>query len=334
MANNKILLLGAGFSKNWDGWLAKEFYGDLLNRKQIEASFELTHLLRDHKTKGGFESVLEYLQRQCELSYSAKSKEMLDQFQAAVLETLADMNKGFVNQGAFQFELPQKGGIIERDATVSNFMAGFDAIFTVNQDLLLEMHYLDVNVSAHSMNRFTKAYMPAMHEMPDPGRILKDWLKVRWKPAAAEVGKPLAARMQPYVKLHGSAGWLDANNEPILVMGGNKAGMIATSGILQWYLQLFEEFLSRTATRLVVIGYGFGDQHINEAICAAGSGELKMSIIDPLGEDVIKNAPSRFNNEDRDQLFGLVRGEETQTLGKIFDGSGSALNRLRRFLDG
>lgn len=142
MATNKVLLLGAGFSKNWGGWVAGEVYSDLLVRPQLRDNPELKALLQHHqRDEQGFESALMALQEQHRQSGSAEDKERLDLFIAAVLSMFADMNKRFVNTGNFQFEFPQKSGVQAIDFLVSRFMAGFEAIFTLNQDILLERNY-------------------------------------------------------------------------------------------------------------------------------------------------------------------------------------------------
>lgn len=50
---NHVLLLGAGFSRNWNGWLASEIMDDLLGRLGDDA--ELGNLLR---RIGNFEEAL------------------------------------------------------------------------------------------------------------------------------------------------------------------------------------------------------------------------------------------------------------------------------------
>src|SRR5262249_28896086 len=150
----------------------------------------------------------------------------------------------------------------------SRFMARFDSIFTLNQDILLERNYLRMNVAVHSDGgRWSDAYMPGVRELPDPaGPPMKDWLRVRWQPVQSEIKKPLERRLQPYIKLHGSSGWIDGNNEPILIMGGGKDHAIASYGILEWYHRLLREFLAMPETRLVIVGYGFRDEHITAAL--------------------------------------------------------------------
>ncbi len=56
MAN--ILLLGAGFSRNWGGFLASEAFYYLLGRLEILSSKRLKDLLWRHKETGGFENAL------------------------------------------------------------------------------------------------------------------------------------------------------------------------------------------------------------------------------------------------------------------------------------
>lgn len=58
---------------------------------------------------------------------------------------------------------------------------------------------------------------------------------------------------------------------------------IGSTPILQWYLQLFEAHLSQPDARLMVIGYGFRDEHINAAIDRAAARGLKLFVIDPRG---------------------------------------------------
>ena len=324
MATNKVLLLGAGFSKNWGGWLAGEVYSELLVKPQLRDNPDLKALLQHHqREEQGFESALMALEEQYHRSGLAEDKERLDLFIAAVLGMFADMNKRFVNTGNFHFEFPQKSGMQAIDFQVSRFMAGFDAIFTLNQDILLERNYLRLNVGVNSQQRWSDAEMPGMREMPDTsGAYPKDWLRAQWKPDLKEM--KINPRFQPYVKLHGSSQWIDGNNEPILIMGGGKDQAISSHGILEWYHKLFAEYLGKPNTRLVIIGYGFRDEHITQAIRNAGAGKnLEMYVIDKLGENVL---------DGHEDLLGLVGGERRCELKDIFSGDTGELAQLQQFL--
>lgn len=81
----------------------------------------------------------------------------------------------------------------------------------------------------------------------------------------------------------------------MLVIGGNKASEIGRHPILKWNHEQFGDFLSKRDTRLMVLGYSFRDEHINDAIAAAAdSGSLRLFIIDPDGVDVLdKDLPQK-----------------------------------------
>ncbi|MBK6297183.1 MAG: hypothetical protein IPF48_03905 [Sphingomonadales bacterium] len=88
------LLLGAGFSRNWGGWLASEVFEYLLGRPEVVDNEELRRILWDSQRKGGFEYALEALQaRQKTGDHNASA--CLEALQAAVVRMFNDMNEGF-----------------------------------------------------------------------------------------------------------------------------------------------------------------------------------------------------------------------------------------------
>jgi hypothetical protein len=54
-----------------------------------------------------------------------------------------------------------------------------------------------------------------------------------------------------------------------MVMGRRKRNTISNSPLLEWYHRVFESVVSAGDVRLMVIGYGWGDDHINEIIGTA-----------------------------------------------------------------
>ncbi len=57
-----LLLLGAGFSRNWGGWLASEAFEYLLGCREVIGDAQLRELLWKHQEYGdGFEGALEEL---------------------------------------------------------------------------------------------------------------------------------------------------------------------------------------------------------------------------------------------------------------------------------
>src|SRR5437763_14705939 len=61
--------------------------------------------------------------------------------------------------------------------------------------------------------------------------------------------------------------------------------------ILMWYAERFSEALAKPNARLMVIGYGFGDSHINQLIQEAwlkGGQTLTMFIVHPDGQEILR----------------------------------------------
>src|SRR5258708_39758664 len=57
-----ILLLGAGFSRNWGGWLASEVFEYLLGCPEVRKNQHLRRALWKSKDEGGFEQALSLVQ--------------------------------------------------------------------------------------------------------------------------------------------------------------------------------------------------------------------------------------------------------------------------------
>src|SRR6202034_1255381 len=63
--------------------------------------------------------------------------------------------------------------------------------------------------------------------------------------------------------------------------------------VLARYQDEFRAMLSQPDTHLMVIGYSFGDPHINGVIQTAATKGLRIFIVDTLGVDVIDKRNSR-----------------------------------------
>jgi hypothetical protein len=67
-----------------------------------------------------------------------------------------------------------------------------------------------------------------------------------------------------------------------MVIGLNKEKQIADEPLLLEYLNLFKKILSAAGGKLFVIGYGFGDKHINEVIAdSIKNSALKLYVLSP-----------------------------------------------------
>jgi hypothetical protein len=324
-----ILLLGAGFSRNWGGWFASEAFEYLLGCPEIMQDARLRDLLWKHQASGGFENALAELQNDF-LRDSLANKSQLLAFQAAVARMFVDMNKGFFRITDWD---PQNN-------ITRTLLTKFDAIFTLNQDVFLDHHYLNNNIALIGARQWAGPQIPGMRRVPSQ-EILQahSWGKATWFPLPENEFK-IESNFQPFFKLHGSSNWSNPNGDPLLVMGGEKAREIAQNKILKWYANIFEDYLAKPGTRLMVIGYGFRDQHINDVIKRAMGRGLQIFIIAPDGAELaMKLNPTRrpgnliMQTELEMQFQQNLIGASRRPLRDIFGGDTAEHNKVMRFFD-
>ena len=120
-------------------------------------------------------------------------------------------------------------------------------------------------------------------------------------------GFTLKERWQPYIKLHGSYNWR-TNADILLITGGAKSAEIAKVPLLTWYHQQFRTMITQPNAKLMIIGYGFGDDHINKHLEAATRSGAKFFIVDLKGIDIIDKRGPRYRlTQPPDELFNCLR---------------------------
>jgi hypothetical protein len=324
-----ILLTGAGFSRNWGGWLANEEFEYVLGRPEIGNGLR-ARLWADKLNGRGFENTLGELQHQKQKG-DQSAAEMVRELMGGLVAMFDAMNQGLK---ATKFEWGPAGPT-QADRLpmlVGQFLMLFDYIFTLNQDMLLESYYSMIYLSPRSVQRPGLKYAPRhQQKMLGPGSV------VMYTPDHTNLKIDL--RKQPYIKLHGSSDWVRDSGEPLLVLGGGKEVEIAQDPLLTWYQKEFSDALHRPGAKLMVIGYSFGDEHINEVIGhAADQGGLTLFIVDPEGVDVLysnKLPPSVAPGESlRDQLSPHIRGASRRPLSSTFIHDRVELGKLMAFLNG
>jgi hypothetical protein len=238
-----------------------------------------------------------------------------------------DMNRGYhtLRDG---LEFNNQIGFLVRELLVR-----FDAIFTLNQDLLLEYHYINENVSLAAASRWSGAYLPGVERnQPQSAHFgVEGWREVRWRVGDGRYERP--ARQQPIYKLHGSVQWVDQSGSDQLVIGGAKSASIARNPVLAQYQKDFAACLAEPGARLMVVGYGFSDNHINQVIQNGAATGLGCYVIDPLGVDVsnpTRNAPIKTPNPFEPVFIGASR----RTLREIFSGDHVEHAKVMRFFEG
>lgn len=215
------------------------------------------------------------------------------------------------------------------DSDIYGFLSRFDAIFTLNQDLLFELHY----DPAHSVqSRWQGTYYPGIEPQIMPTLSAGEIIDLR-----REVGTPGPAipSLQPIYKLHDSVDWLDGSGT-LFVVGGGKEAYIRSKPLLVAYFDEFHKRLSAPDTRLMIIGYGFADQHINDLIAQVSQTTRGLSIyyVHPQGRDAVHRG-----KQDKAQI-GYQRpqiadvpciGESRRPLGQTFGEDRLEYQKLLRF---
>jgi hypothetical protein len=305
-----LLLTGAGFSYNWGGPLASDIFSSLLGDKDLDE----TTRDRLFDSGGAFETVLADLQ----LSTDPEDQKRHDTLMTAVAGIFYGMNNTFMHV-QFEFENPPSV-----QHSMASFLSRFHAIFTLNQDALLEQHY---NPHIGPPMNWGRMNTPGLRYMQpfNPTGARQD------KFAVMEPNSPFTNfghGAQPYVKLHGSVNWSESNmGKRILIMGGQKAVSIGRYPILTWYHEEFRKMLTRPLARLMVIGYSFGDAHINDAIVEGLATGLKLFVIDPYALKALQNDPRI--GKARSALIGY----SDRSLKTTFGGDRYAHDQVSKFFN-
>jgi hypothetical protein len=321
----RLLLTGAGFSYNWGGYLASEAFEFLLS--VTDGDDDLRSLLwRDHQAGLGFEDSLAKLQHEFAHEWSAQREQDLRNLTSAVQQMFGSMAQAF-SKTPF-------GTVLDNPLFgVVNFLSKFHVIFTLNQDTLLEQQYIphaDQNTLEPFLTGHRYAYRPGITESHDKSTYgaVGGQIELFMPKDKLE----LVPRLQPYIKLHGSIDIKASDHEMMLVIGGNKAANVAEQPLLRWYHELFKNRLREPEARLMIIGYSFGDAHINDLIFGGIEAGLKIFIVDPLGVDVIgsnRSLPLNPAFQVRNAIIGASRRSIRNTL----TGSDPVeLNKIHRFL--
>jgi hypothetical protein len=190
---SNILLLGAGFSNTWGGWLSSEVQPYLLGCAAVMADPTLKTIVQRHNN---FEEALARLQGQYRHTQSAEDRARLDAFQGALAEMFADMDKAY-RDTPFEFQN-------DKEFLVRTFLMRFNAIFTLNQDTLLERHYFNQNVQLGSEGKWYGWQLPGVRPIHDPTRGPFDPRPTMYTPLEPS---EFAVRKgdQPCYKLHAQA---------------------------------------------------------------------------------------------------------------------------------
>ena len=147
------LLTGAGFTRNWGGWLADEVFEYILGDFDITPSIR-SQLFRDRLSRGNYETTVQALRDRAKTGDDADYKTII----AILSGMFRAMNNAFAPTG-FCILITTSRNTPFR---LSTFMHKFDVIFTLNQDTLLERQYFTQGFQLSTQNRWAGYDIPGL----------------------------------------------------------------------------------------------------------------------------------------------------------------------------
>lgn len=302
-----LLLTGAGFTKNFGGLLGSEIWHRVFNRPEIQAAPRIREvLLRTFNFEDAYAQIVD------DPSSTDEEKKI---FTDALREAYEDMD-ALVRA----WIMPGVGPKSAHPNGIGNFLNLFlgrggkrGMIFTLNQDLFLERMFghkaagpvsypVDLRQNQGVSIRNERILLPNREAVDN---FVTNDLK-------ADTNSPL------YVKLHGSYGWYAHDGSDRMIIGRNKKTQIDQEPLLKAYYGIFEEAIAQGDKRLLVCGYGFGDEHINETLfVGAKKHGLKLYILGPSTPEKIASMMRSKN------LWSYVHGVFPYSFEQMCPGNGS-----------
>ena len=215
------------------------------------------------------------------------------------------------------------------------FLSEFDAVFTLNQDLMLELHYHPGN-TVEPRKRWRASVYPGI-ELPSTWLEVPrvDRLQFSLSPDARKTAYD--PRDQPIYKLHGSVNWRTSDGSAMMVIGDGKEASIRGNTLLAGYFEKFRECLSSGDARLMVIGYSFSDPHVNDLVEDASlHANLQTYLVNPVGLSVFDNPHPGSLGYVPKAVFAALKpvGISTRPFRDAFTSDDLSFKSFQRFLSG
>ncbi|KKH45720.1 SIR2 family protein [Methanosarcina sp. 1.H.A.2.2] len=334
-SDEKILLLGAGFSKNFGAPLANEMWYLIFNHKEIQVHSRIRELmLNNFDYEFIYDSVLEgfadkegLFGKKCSfIKFTDEEKDTIRKATNFAYEHIDKVFTQFMNylEESEQEQTRQKEILTGVSQFISLFQQVYDYmttdgecycfangdklkvrsgknsfIFTLNQDSFFEKGYHKICAEMD----YQKICIPGIKEEQDGSDLVK-------LPSKEELydNDILAKENFFLIKLHGSYNWVGSDGKEAMVIGKHKEDQISKEPLLSHYFEIFKKVLSQKQRRLLIIGYGFGDDHINHVISNAVENHgLKIYILSPGSIEKLKQRLSE-NYEDFINIYNGISG--------------------------
>lgn len=341
------LLIGAGFTKSFGGWLATEFWERLVSSTSIRRLDYAREALLTQENIFDFETALTTVRNGRSLDdyldFLTSVAEIFCEQEHQIDENLKAMGPDVVGERLSRFLSLFAG-------EAGDPGSGTSYLFSLNQDLFFERHrklyapgdghadYWWPWVMRLNPNEAVSISRPDPNPVPSYRPEPEDFKgRFSLEPPAPLVRVPVDGPEKDYgnrsldrirgrqniFKLHGSLGWYQElpqstnhrTAQGMMVLGREKQGHITNTRLLSWYWRTFERVCQTDGIQIMVIGYSFGDEHVNKVLDNAAkkgrkNGELGgVGIIDPKLDRLLTcaNPPFRQFLEASKLIFASSR---------------------------
>ncbi len=265
--NKHVLLTGSGFTKDFGGFLANEMWSWIFNYLDDNDYLNLKKLLRN-ENDFDYESIYYKI---IDGDFTDKDRKAITNAVRGAYRNLDDKILAY-KRGDQTVSISGVNKFIERFAGHYK-TKGF--LFTLNQDLFIERYCRPSNYKPITLG--------AAHKPNHSERALEESDYVNLPNSIDEINDNRMVSIDfLYVKLHGSYHWKSHDGSDKMVIGMDKEKQIQEEPLLNYYFDCFKEVLSKNDVKLFVIGYGFGDKHINKVIAdSVQNNNLKLYVLNP-----------------------------------------------------
>lgn len=315
-SSKNILLTGAGFTKNFGGLLASEMWAEIFNYEKIQSYPKIKELMWDESNSFDYESIYNSIK---ENSYADDEKEAFNDAVKSAYEyidtNLIDIIKGHPRPNEL-FNVEELISWFSETGSYINHIKSYvypetnikSFIFTLNQDLFFERlhdNHHEAKLSIPGIKNNSEWFKTTFNRPLN----LSDYYQLPNEEELNRIKPDILSNENFFlIKLHGSYNWIsfDSTQKMGIVIGRGKIEHIQKEPLLNYYFEIFKDVLFKKSRRLLIIGYGFGDDHINDIIAEAVRVHgLKIFVISPSSPDEF-NKLIKEKNVDEVILHGIA----------------------------
>lgn len=253
MTGMNCILTGAGFSANVGTPVASALNEQIFTLLHARGHADAAHLVREH----GYEKAFDKLE---------PSDDAFDRIKRATMDAFMAIDVLHRSIMPTQVERQKHYASLWHMINILALAGNDGYIFTINYDMVVERFW---SVGNNSKVAIVRPYLE------ENDWFMQESLGLGLESANLTVNLdvPVPSGCK-YLKLHGSIDRWRSGVYPVI--GATKQEDLNRDPLLRQYWTEFESALNRGDVRLLVIGYGFGDEHINDKLVNATNHGIRI----------------------------------------------------------